>query len=167
MYNYNNVNVGDVVVARYLDFEGEIRLGMFLVFAMRPKATPEQCHLSVLKISTHARSFQVSLSSSVYRFLHYDSFVNCVDTHILSVSQVTQVLGNISMQTMMLVKKQLKNAMSSCYDQMDDFIMHGRPAVSNIDNKHRGGLMLEGSTLMVDGKPLTKEMLRSILLDEE
>lgn len=161
------VNVGDIVLADYLDFSNEIKRGMFLVYSTRYKGQEDLYDLSVIKISTHSRNFQVMLKSDVLRFLHYDSYINCTDTHVISTSQVKFILGAITSNTMMIVKRQLKNAMRSSYEQIDKYIESGmsRPS-SYSENPRRGGLTLDGNTLMLDGKPLTKEILKSILIDD-
>ena len=161
------VNVGDIVVAQYLDFNNEIKKGMFLVYSVRYKGKDDLYDLSVLKISTHARHFQVKLSSNVFKFLHYDSYINCVDSQIISTSQVCSVLGMVSSKLMIVIKNQLKNAMRDSYEQIDDFINSNKlNNVSYSINPRQGALTLDGNSLMLDGKPLTKEMLKSILFDD-
>ena len=157
------VSVGNIIVSRYLDFNDEVKKGLFFVYAMRPKGDGLY-DLSVIKISTKRRNFEVILKSDVFKFLHYDSYINCTDLQVVSSSQVDSVVGYVSGRLMGVIKNQLKNAMRSCYVQIDDYVNKDvTTSGAYSDNPRRGGLTLDGNTLMLDGRPLTAETLRSIL----
>ena len=167
MNNNISVNIGEIVIANYLDFEGEIRQGMFLVIGMNYTGVGDRYNLTTLKISTSARNYQVLLKSDFLKFLHYDSYVNCTDLQKISTTQVLSVAGKVNNYVMNLVKKQVKNSMRDYYTQMDDFLSEAHPYCESYKvNPRRGGLTLDGTTLMLDGKPLTKEMLKNLLMQD-
>ena len=148
-----DVNVGHVVLADYLDFEGNIREGMFVVIGVERHSKFVQ--LEAIKISTTKGSFQVLLESKYLNCLHYDSYINCTDIQKISGEQCKSILGKLSSGTIDIVKKQVNNAWKYFYDQMDEYIAAGnKHTESYSDNPNRDVEIKLGDSnnLIIDGK---------------
>lgn len=159
--NINNIKLGDIVLAEYLTFTKEIKIGIFLVYAIDHTLDGNVRTFSTFKLSTTPRSFQLKLDASYYRFLNHDSYINANSTQRLCVDQIQAVLGTANSHTMSLIKKQLKNYMRQVYDELDESIEKGLKAtICYSTNPNNQSLHQNDTIVTINGKevPLTKLM---------
>lgn len=161
-----NYQIGDIVLANYLTFKEEIKIGMFLIYALDKKSFSDPYQtFSVLKISTDAGSFQLRLDSKYYKFLNHDSFINANTSQKIGVTQIKQKLGSVNSYTMSIVKKQLKHCMHGIYDELDKFIAedHESTLVYNINPNNQNNQITGDSVISIDGQSISLQNLASLI----
>lgn len=165
--NNNQVNVGDIITARYLDFAGNMQTGLFLVYSTDKETLGNKgsSAFNTLKISSEPDSFQVLLEMKYYQFLNHDSWVNCNTNQRLHQGQVKQVLGRVSGYTLQLIKNQMKHFNQVVFDDMDKYIASNKYADNYSINPNRGALRLDRhNNLRANGETLTLDSLSDMVV---
>lgn len=115
------VNVGDIILAQYLDFNNEIKTGMFLVYFHDCDILSGSQSFNTLKVCTKPNLFQVKLDSNFFKFLTYDSYVSCTCQQRFHESQVLNILGRVTSRTMQTIETQLKQFNKEIDKQIEAF----------------------------------------------
>ena len=114
-----DVNIGDIVQIKYLDFDNNERVGMFLVYSKDSYWLSNLKSFSTIKVCTNPLSYQVELD---YKFLDHTSYANCSSFQRFRVDQVYKILGHISTKDLIKVRKQLKNFSKDVDKQLESAI---------------------------------------------
>lgn len=105
-------NVGDIVSATYGDFNGEKRVGLFLIVYNEKddrKYNINHTNLTAIKITTNnmlGNMYVVRLYKGESN-LERNCFVNCSKIHTFTKEQVYKKIGQLSPKTMTQVFKEL------------------------------------------------------------
>lgn len=90
------VNVGDVVLCEYMDFEGEVRQGIFIIIYHDCIANPLSNNFTALKISSKPYLYQLKLEKKYLPFLDHDSWVNCNNLFRFREDKVQFIIGRLT-----------------------------------------------------------------------
>ena len=90
------VNVGDIVIAKYMDFDGEIQTAMFAVCYHECYDIKASSNFTGIKISSSPRCYQVLLKKDYLSFLNHDSFLNCNALFRLREDNVLGIVGRFT-----------------------------------------------------------------------
>lgn len=120
------VNIGDIILVEYRDFNNEAQLGMFFVYSKDNYYLSNLKSFSTLKICTKPLSYQIFLDSKYYKFLNHDSYINCGCQQRFHEKQVKQILGTVNSYTLEKVQVQLNQFNKDVNMQLDNAISHYR-----------------------------------------
>ena len=140
-----HVNIGDIILAKYLDFNGTVEDGLFLVYSKDNYWLSKMRSFSALKVCTNPLSYQVPISKKQYPFLDHDSYINCscqqrfkeVDPE--NVTEFTKIskLGSVNSYTLDKVRKQLRNFNKDVDEQLQTAIEQYNSIAKNVYNSIR------------------------------
>lgn len=165
-FMYEDVKIGHVVLCSYLDFEGTLRDGMFVIVGIDKHnnyATYE-----AIKLSTTEASYQVLIRARDLTCLSYDSYLNCTDLQKIASDQCKTILGRLSSKCMSIVKTQIKNAWRHFYDQMDEYIEENNlynQTYSENPNRNIEVKLGDSNNLVIDGKSVSLEAILKAIQD--
>lgn len=90
------VNVGDVILARYMDFEGQVETAMFVVAYHECYDVPISNNFTAIKISSKSYCYQIPLLKEYLTFLDHDSYLNCNMQFRFREEQVLRIVGRLT-----------------------------------------------------------------------
>lgn len=90
------VNVGDVLLINYMDFEEEIKTAMFVVCYHECYDNLTSGNFTAIKISSHPMCYQVKLLQEYLPFLTHDSYLNCNQMIRFREDQVQGIVGRLT-----------------------------------------------------------------------
>lgn len=90
------VNVGDVILVKYMNFDGEITLGLFVVCYHEYSDNPISTNFTAIKVCTHSGCYQIKLLKFYLPFLDHDSFLNCNMQFRFREDQVLKICGRLT-----------------------------------------------------------------------
>lgn len=133
------VNVGDIILCKYLDFNNNIKIGMFLVYFHDCVMIKGSQSFNTLKVCTRPSAFQVKLDASHLKFLQYDSYVSCNCQQRFHEDQVIQILGRVNSHHLNIIRTQLNNFNQRVCDQLVNDINKNSMfnTISYSENPHR------------------------------
>lgn len=117
-----SVNIGDIIVAKYIAFDGEIDTGYFLVYSKDNYWLSNTKSFSALKVCTNPLSYQVELKKERFPFLDHTSYINCSCQQRFSEGQVIAIKGVVNGFILDKVKKQLAHFNTDVDNQLDSAI---------------------------------------------
>lgn len=101
------VDVGDVVLIDYKEFDGTESTGIYLVIYHESYDIRNSNLFCACKVSTNPSGFQVYLPQTQETYLNHDSYANCTTIHRFSEYQVKGVLGTMTKKSLGLVLNQI------------------------------------------------------------
>ena len=116
------VNVGDIVLIKYMNFDGEITLGLFAVNYHECKDHPISTNFSAIKVCTKPGCFQVNLLKRYLPFLEHDSFLNCNMQFRFREDQVLKICGRLTTYYLNKMLQQVVSYQCSTNRQLQDLI---------------------------------------------
>lgn len=90
------VNVGDIVLAKYLDFDLDIQTAMFVVCYHESYDVRTSSNFTAIKISSNEGCYQIPLLKEYLPFLNHDSFLNCSTMFRFREDQVLKRVGELT-----------------------------------------------------------------------
>lgn len=130
------VNIGDVVLVDYLDFDNEMTTGLFLVYSVDNYWLSTLKSFSAIKICSKPQSFQVKLDQKQFKFLDHTSYANCICQHKFREDQIKSTLGVVNTFILNCIKKQLTNMNKDIDEQLDTTINHYNRVARAINTKY-------------------------------
>ena len=122
------VDIGDVVLLPFANFDGSMTTGLFLVlYHEAHDGDRASTNFTGVKISSHEYHYSIPLEKMFLSFLHHDSFVNCNQQHRFQESQVIRRIGMVNRPSMFAIASQIKNYHYKVSKQLDSFIGEYRP----------------------------------------
>lgn len=112
------VNIGDVVLARFHNFDDELVTAMFVVSYHECDDVKGSTNFEGLKISTHSRGFQIPLLQSSLPFLDHDSFLNCNRAFPLREDGVLEIVGRLNTYYLNKMLQQMYNCLDRSRSQI-------------------------------------------------
>jgi hypothetical protein len=131
------VNVGDVVRARYLTYEGIEKIGYFLIISDDKYISHSLKGYNALKISSNGAFYEIELDSSRFTFLDHTSYINCGHQQRLYSKMITKNCGVVSADILCRVVKQLENFNKDINKQLDTTIKYFNRIASATVNRQR------------------------------
>lgn len=110
------VNVGDVIWAPYLDFQGEIKNAMFVVCYHECNDISTSTNFTAIKISSNPACYQILLQKQYLPFLAHDSYLNCNMQFRFREDQVVSIAGRLNSYYISKMNQQI----SHYYDAMSN-----------------------------------------------
>ena len=112
------VDVGDVVLIEFMDYQRVKTTGLFAVFYHESYDIPTSSSFRCIKISTESRSYQVPLQARFHAFLDHDSYLNCTSQFTFLESQVIKIIGRLSPYILDRIVYQLNHLNASTVRQL-------------------------------------------------
>lgn len=111
------VNVGDVVLAKYRNFDDELVTAMFVVFYHECDDILGSTNFLGIKIASNPRGFQVSILQDQLNHLDKDSYINCNRIFPLREDKVEKIIGNLNVYYMNKLLQQVSNCIDRAKSQ--------------------------------------------------
>lgn len=90
------VNVGDIILAKYLDFDEEVQTAMFVVCYHECGDVRTSNNFTAIKVSSNPQCYQIPLKTEYLKFLKHDSFLNCNMMFRFREDQVIKIVGRFT-----------------------------------------------------------------------
>lgn len=116
------VNVGDVVLAKYMNFDGEISFGLFAICYHECYDNPVSTNFTAIKVCTRSGCYQINLLKRSLPFLEHDSFLNCNMQFRFREDQVLKICGRLTPYYCNKMLQQVMNYNSAMNKQLQDLI---------------------------------------------
>lgn len=116
------VNVGDVILHDYLDFDGQIQTAMFVVCYHECFDTVVSGNFTAIKISTNKQCYQVHLLKEYLPFLNHDSFLNCNTMFRFREDGVQKIVGRLTPYYLNKMLQQTQNYFNKMKKEITDVI---------------------------------------------
>lgn len=116
------VNVGDVILARYMDYNGVVKDGIFAVIYHECIDEITSTNFTALKVCTNERCYQVPLQTDYLPFLDHDSYINCNMQFRFCESQVLDVMGKLNSYYLHRISNQLVSYHNRVISQLEQTI---------------------------------------------
>lgn len=117
-------NVGDVVYAKYLTYDGVEKIGYFLIISKDSFWLSNLCGYNALKISTDKAFYEIELGCERFGFLQHTSYINCGHQQRLYPSLLVKNCGVVGPDILCRVVKQLENFNKDVNKQLDTSIKY-------------------------------------------
>lgn len=134
------VNVGDVVLAKYKNFDGEVVLSMFVVIYHERVDIPTSNKFTGAKISSTFSGYPIDLDRKYLRFLDHDCYLNSSTQLRFSEKEVIDVIGKINKHVMNKLIIQLTNYHSRMVDSLKDIL--GKENLFKVEENKQEGVHL-------------------------
>lgn len=128
------VNIGDVFIAEYIAFDGQLEKGYFLVYSKDNYWLSGTKTFSAIKICTNPLSYQVELKKEIFPFLDHTSYANCSCQQRFSENQVIKIKGMVNSFILDKIKKQLTNFNNDVCNQLDSAVLQYNRIAHSIYN---------------------------------
>lgn len=89
------VDVGDVLLVKYRSYDGDNRVGIFVVYYHESYTLRRSEAFVALKICSNPEAYQIELKSDDVTFLDHTSYINCCMPFRFIESQVIDKLGTL------------------------------------------------------------------------
>lgn len=116
------VNVGDVVLCEYRNFDGEVKQGIFIVVFHDSIDKPISNNFTALKISSKPYLYQLKLERNYLPFLDRDSWVNCNNVFRFREDKVIAIIGRLTVYYKNKVLQQMINYNNRMVESMRNSI---------------------------------------------
>lgn len=90
------VNVGDIVLVKYMNFDGEITFGLFAICYHECRDKITSTNFTGIKVCTKPGCYQVNLLKQYLPFLEHDSYLNCNMQIRFREDQVIRICGHLT-----------------------------------------------------------------------
>lgn len=127
------VNVGDVILAKYMNFDGEITLGLFTVCYHESGDNPSSSNFTAIKVCTKSGLYQIKLLKQYLPFLEHDSFLNCNMQFRFREDQVIRICGRLTPYYNNKMLQQIMSYQNTMNKQLQSLI--GNNLFVDIQNK--------------------------------
>lgn len=116
------VNVGDIILTKYLDFDGEVQTAMFAVCYHECYDDVTSNNFTAIKISTNEQCYQIPLLKEYLTFLNHDSFLNCNMMFRFREDQVLKIVGRLTPYYLNKMLQQTGNYFKKMEKEITDVI---------------------------------------------
>lgn len=116
------VNVGDIILAKYLDFGGEVETAMFVVCYHECYDIRTSTNFTAIKISSNEGCYQIPLLKEYLTFLNHDSFLNCNMMFRFREDQVIKRVGELTPYYLNKMLQQTSNYFMKMQKQITNII---------------------------------------------
>lgn len=111
------VNVGDVVLAEYRNFDDDLVKAMFVVFYHECDDIPGSSNFLGIKVASNPRGFQINILKDQLNHLDKDSYINCNRIFPLREDRVYKIIGSLNVYYMNKLFIQLNNCLDRAKSQ--------------------------------------------------
>ncbi len=116
------VNVGDIVLAVYRDFNQELKKAYFVVCYHECYDIPTSTNFTAIKISSEERGYGILLQPEYLPFLSHNSYLNCNIQFTFRESEVLKVMGHLTPYYLNKLLQQTKNYNNKMSKQITEMI---------------------------------------------
>lgn len=118
------MQIGDIVEIDFMNIEGKIENGIFVIIYLESADIPNSLNFTALKVSSREYCYQVLIKKEYVPYLEHDSYINCNQMFRFHFKQVKNLLGSVSPYYLNKIIQQTGNYFKSIEDGL--FISIGR-----------------------------------------